>query len=60
MTAAGSKAALARLLDINHGAINHWTNVPLHRVLEIEKKLGVPREELLPELFAGFVRKAKH
>jgi hypothetical protein len=59
IAAAGSVRRLAILLDVNPTAIRSWKGVPLHRVLEIEDKLAVPREITCPELFVGF-RRIKH
>lgn len=49
--AAGSLAALARLLGITSQSLQKWKRVPRKRILQIEKLTGVPREKLAPELF---------
>jgi DNA-binding transcriptional regulator YdaS (Cro superfamily) len=56
--AAGGIAQLAALLHIRHQAISQWKarRVPAERVLEIEQATGVPRHELRPDLYRGYVR----
>jgi hypothetical protein len=50
--AGGSRYRLARALGISTQAVLKWRDVPVHRILELEQKLGIPRERLRPELFA--------
>jgi hypothetical protein len=50
--AGGTRAALARVLKINRQACHAWTRIPIARVLEIEERLGVPREIQRPDYFA--------
>lgn len=49
--AAGSTSALARLLKVTHQAIAQWDEVPLKRILDVEKATGVPREILRPDMY---------
>jgi DNA-binding transcriptional regulator YdaS (Cro superfamily) len=49
--AGGTMAHLARLLDISPQAIAQWREIPLDRVMEVEKATGVDRERLRPDLF---------
>jgi len=49
--AVGGLRALARLLNISHQAILQWDRIPDDRILEIEKKTGVAREQLRPDLY---------
>jgi DNA-binding transcriptional regulator YdaS (Cro superfamily) len=51
LDAAGGVSALARLLKILPSAVRKWRKVPDHRIVEIEKKTGVPREKLRPDLY---------
>ena len=48
---AGSIYRLAQLLDIQPSAIRKWRRVPDHRIVEIEQKTNVPREQLRPDLY---------
>lgn len=49
--AAGSINALARALEIDPAAVSRWKRIPSGRVIEIEKKVGVAREVLRPDLY---------
>jgi len=49
--AAGSLAALARLLGIKAQSLQKWRRIPRKRILQIERLTGVPREKLAPDLF---------
>ena len=49
--AAGSGAALGRLLGLTKEAVNLWTEIPLVRMLEIERVTGVDRTILRPDVF---------
>ena len=49
--AGGSGAALARLLGLTKEAVNLWHEIPLSRMLEIERVTGVDREILRPDIF---------
>jgi DNA-binding transcriptional regulator YdaS (Cro superfamily) len=51
INAVGSIYRLAQLLDIQPSAIRKWRRVPDHRIVEIEQKVGVPREQLRPDLY---------
>ena len=49
--AAGGVRALGRHLGINYQAIQQWSRVPAGRVVEIERRVGVDRMYLRPDLF---------
>jgi len=49
--AAGSGEALARMLEITGSAISKWPRVPAERCIEIERKLGVSRHVLRPDIY---------
>lgn len=49
--AAGSGAALGRLLGCTKDAVNTWKVIPLNRMIEIERVTGVDREILRPDIF---------
>lgn len=46
-----SVAELAKRLDISVQAVYRWREVPLRRVIEVERATGVAREHLRPDLF---------
>jgi DNA-binding transcriptional regulator YdaS (Cro superfamily) len=48
---AGSQVKLARLLGITHQAVNKWTTVPVHHLIEIERLTGIHRSLLRPDLY---------
>lgn len=48
----GAKAKLARGLNLTHSAIWQWRGrVPVHRLLDVERLTGIPREALRPDLY---------
>jgi DNA-binding transcriptional regulator YdaS (Cro superfamily) len=49
--AVGSKAELAKALNISRSAITQWRNIPVNRVVELERITGIPRHELRPDIF---------
>lgn len=49
--AAGTAAELARRLEISRSAVCQWREVPLDRVVEVEKVTGIPRYVLRPDFF---------
>jgi DNA-binding transcriptional regulator YdaS (Cro superfamily) len=49
--AVGSMSNLASLLGIAPQAIAQWEQIPINRVLEIEKITKVDRERLRPDMF---------
>jgi hypothetical protein len=59
--AAGSVIALAKQCGVTRAAIYKWDEalVPIPRMFQIEKKYGVRREDLRPDLFAGRERPAE-
>ena len=48
---AGSRNRLARLLGVSQQAVAQWTKVPTHQILNIERIVGIPREDLRPDLY---------
>lgn len=52
-TERGRRISLAAELNIAPSAISQWREVPLSRVLAIEKATGIPRAELRPDVFAA-------
>lgn len=51
VTAAGSKYKLAQKLKITVAAVAKWKEVPVARLLEVERVTGVDRTKLRPDLF---------
>ncbi len=50
--AAGGIRRLAALLGMkNHQPILRWKQIPTNRLLQIEDRLGIPREQLRPDLY---------
>jgi DNA-binding transcriptional regulator YdaS (Cro superfamily) len=49
--AGGSRKALAKRLGIHRQAVDQWARIPIKRVLQVEKAVGVAREELRSDLF---------
>jgi DNA-binding transcriptional regulator YdaS (Cro superfamily) len=47
----GSKAKTARALGVTRSAISQWRNIPVNRVIDIEKITGIPRAELRPDIY---------
>jgi DNA-binding transcriptional regulator YdaS (Cro superfamily) len=50
----GSKAALAKALRVTRSAVSHWVKggeLPVKRVLEIERLTGISRHKLRPDIF---------
>lgn len=49
----GKIGAAAEVLDVSYQVLQHWRRerVPAERVLEIERKSGVPRHVLRPDLY---------
>lgn len=45
-------AELARQLGISRAAAGKWTEVPIHRVNAVAAIISIPREHLLPEVYA--------
>jgi DNA-binding transcriptional regulator YdaS (Cro superfamily) len=49
--AAGGPVSFAAALGINRQAVWKWKRCPAHRIIEVERISGVPREELRPDLY---------
>lgn len=50
----GGKAKLADALRVTRSAVSHWVKggeLPVKRVLEIERLTGVSRHKLRPDIF---------
>jgi len=49
----GGYAAVARYFGVSRQCVWRWVayEVPMRRVLELEKELGVPRQELRPDFY---------
>ncbi|AYN86268.1 transcriptional regulator [Commensalibacter melissae] len=47
----GGPVKLAKAIGINHAAVCRWKVLPIHRLLEVERITGIPREELRPDIF---------
>jgi DNA-binding transcriptional regulator YdaS (Cro superfamily) len=45
------KAELAKLLGMSRQALSQWHTIPLHRLLDVERVTGVPKEELRPDIY---------
>jgi DNA-binding transcriptional regulator YdaS (Cro superfamily) len=50
---AGGQHALGRALGIKFQSIQSWRKIPPARVSAIETALGIPREQLRPDLYAA-------
>lgn len=51
----GNKSALAVHLGLTPGAVGHWGIVPAERLRAIEAFTGIPRHDLRPDIFEGYV-----
>ncbi len=49
--AVGGVTRLSEKLGITRSAVSQWQEVPVERVLEVEKLTGVPRHELRPDIY---------
>jgi len=49
----GRRIILATALEINPSAISQWDEVPLSRVVAVEKATGISRADLRPDLFGA-------
>lgn len=47
----GRLKSLAAALDVFPSAISQWTEVPIKRVIDVERITGIPRQELRPDYF---------
>ena len=47
----GMARKIADNLGISEQAVGQWTQVPINRVLEVEKFTGVARHELRPDIY---------
>ncbi len=44
-------SAFAEALGVKPQAVSQWTDIPIRRVIEIERITGIPREQLRPDLY---------
>jgi len=51
ITASGGAAELARHLNISRSAIAQWQQVPVNRVLDVERITGISRHDLRPDIY---------
>lgn len=51
LAVAGGTKALADQLNISQAAVSQWQRVPVERVLEVERRTGIPRHELRPDIY---------
>lgn len=51
LAAVGGTSALAKLIGIAPQAVSQWDEIPLKRILIVEKVTGVPREVLRPDMY---------
>lgn len=49
--AAGGVVALAKKIKVSHQAVAQWDEIPVKRIVAVEKATGVPREILRPDLY---------
>jgi len=50
--AAGGSVGIARLLgDLTPQAVGQWKEIPVKRVLTLEKLTGIARHELRPDIY---------
>jgi len=48
---AGGMRPLGRALNINYQAIQQWHRIPADRLVAIEEAIGIPREQMRPDLY---------
>lgn len=53
LEAAGGAAALARVLGIKQPSVFEWQEVPIRRVLAVEKATGISRYRLRPDIYGS-------
>jgi DNA-binding transcriptional regulator YdaS (Cro superfamily) len=49
--AVGSRYRLAKELGITPAAVERWTEIPIRRVLDVERITGIDRTQLRPDLY---------
>lgn len=49
--AVGSRYMLAKRLHVTAQAVQRWTEIPLGRLIQVERVTGVDRSKLRPDLF---------
>ena len=47
----GTQARVAAACGITRGAVAKWPFIPTHHLHAVARELGIPREELRPELY---------
>lgn len=51
IVAVGSRYKLAKLLHISTAAVAKWHEIPVRRLLDVERITGVDRTKLRPDLY---------
>lgn len=51
ITNVGTASELARQLGISPSAVLQWDEVPVRRVLDVERVTGVSRHQLRPDIY---------
>ena len=59
LAAVGSRHRLALKLGISPAAVHKWTEIPVKRLLELERITGISRDKLRPDLFVGMNDKTR-
>lgn len=49
--AVGSSKELARRIGVTPQAVSQWDEVPVSRVLAVERETGISRHELRPDVY---------
>ena len=50
----GRRAALAKAIGINPGAISQWDRVPTDKLDKVAEFTGIPKNKLRPDIFKGY------
>ena len=48
-----TRAQLAKALEIKRQNLTRWKRVPPHHVAKVAELTGIPREDILPSLYAS-------
>lgn len=57
---ADGTSALARALGISQAAVSQWRQVPVNRVLDVERITGVSRHDLRPDIYGPCDQDRRH
>lgn len=58
----GGVSTLATLLNVKYQMVQQWRDAkkfPVKMIFQIEQVTGIPRHELAPELFEGYVKETE-